>query len=163
MKCRARLIFDLFLAILTTEERGRCKQDPGLGRLRLHTKARQRRRRQRKVDPRRKKISSQSKSEQNFKDRNSSRRIYIIQKLDIDHILFNTDSYFMGKHAKYTKYKMQVWDILRLAAEAATSSRGHSIIQEVSVWSYVWYLLITLWKFLTSPWTRSLFQSAQLC
>ena len=50
-----------------------------------------------------------------------------------DHIFFNDDSDFMGKHAKYSKYKMQVQDILRLAAEAATSSGGHSIIQEVSV------------------------------
>ena len=46
---------------------------------------------------------------------------------------FNTDSDFMGKHAKYTKYKMPVQDILKLAVEAVTPSRGHSIIQEVSV------------------------------
>ena len=32
----------------------------------------------------------------------------------------------MGKHAKYTKYKMQVQDILKLAVEAVTSSRGHN-------------------------------------
>ena len=58
---------------------------------------------------------------------------FISSKNWTDYIIFNTDSYFMVEHAKYTKYKMHVQDILMLAAEAATSSGGHSIIQEVSV------------------------------
>ena len=73
-----------------------------------------------KVD-RTRKIWSQNRILKKLKVRYSSRRIYIIQKLCIGHVLFNTDSYFMGKHAKYTKYKVHVWDILMLAAEAATS------------------------------------------
>ena len=89
----------------------------------------------RKVDPRRKK--SQKSRVKTRVNKISKLEIapgeFISSKNWTDRIIFNTDSYFMVEHAKYTKYKMHVQDILMLAAEAATSSGGHSIIQEVSV------------------------------
>ena len=35
---------------------------------------------------------------------------------------------------------MHGWDTLMSATEAVTSSRGHSIMPKVFIWSYLWYL-----------------------
>ena len=56
--------------------------------------------------------------------------------------VFNADSDFMGKYAKYTKYKVHAEPLTLPAGEATASSRGHSITQKLFICPYLWYLLL---------------------
>ena len=68
-----------------------------------------------------------------------------------------------NEFSKHTKYKMHGWGTLMSATEAATSSRGHSIIHKVFIWPYLPYLLLVYARILKMCRTRLLFQPAQLC